>query len=823
MKKILNLLVTALLGAVLLVSCKDDDTTGLSLYGFNPNPAVRGETITFYGEGLGAITSVLFQGGAETAEITRGESSISVVIPMDARPGFIELKFAGGSYVTRSELTLEEPLENGAELFTYTDFTDKTNAVTVVGGKVYIVTKKQTDYLSDIVRVEFEGENAKMRYDADAIASAGGEEATTDAELVALSEKVDFVRGAHLVIVTIPEGARSGAVNLYNSSDDRFEAQEVQIAQSAAQGVTPDEGIIPGYTRLTVTGENFGLVTSIVFTGGVEVTPDEIDADENPLLEIAADGRSLTVMTKQGMQDGPLALQTKSGEVIATPEVTTVVPANLSSWTQNDLYKAGKNMTLSCNDTGDAEIDYRILTQIEKVYFYKADGSPIETSFEASGEYKCLNVIVPSEAIDGNIGIVTHAGKEAVAVEGLTLVKAAVTGCDTEVAGGEKFTVTGTDLDLIVSVRLGDTDCTFIPDSDGVTLEVATERTYQSGKVTLRQANGLELTAAELLEILAVGDITVTSMPVQAMPGEEITVEGQNFNMVESIYIGDVKVTSYTSRSDTSLTFLVPADVPAGAYPLTFNLAKGTTETSAQTLTISQTQSVTETLWEGSFDTASWAAQPVEASKFAALPADAVFTLTFDTPAESGAQLSFKNGADWSSLISATPDDPQWGCYTIQPGETSYEFRLDAADMAAVQANGMLLSGQKVVVRKLTATYSGGGSDAGSKIWEGSFDIGNWSANLELAASLFADVKAGDKLRINYEAYTSGSDTWYQLAISAMSDGWPALSDTGQFDVTVDSTMIEFTVTEAQASEMKSYGIALKGHTLIIKSVEIIR
>lgn len=934
--------------ALLLASCKDDDTTGFSLYGFNPNPGTRGEAVTFYGEGLDAVTSVVFQGGAEVSEITRNGSSISVIIPMTAQPGYIELKFAGGSYMTRSELTIDEPLESGAALLTYTDFANKTNGVTTVGGKIYVVTEKQTDYLSDIVRAEFEGEEAAVEYDADAIAEAGGEDAATDEELVALSEKVAFVRGAHLVIVTVPEGAKSGTVSLYNSSDDRFEAPEVQIAQSEAQSITPSENVIPGTTRLTVTGENFGLVTSVRFTGDVEVASGEIDANEDPLLVIAGDGKSLTVMTKIGMQDGPLALQTKSGDVIATPEVTTVVPAKVSSWTEGDLYKAGKNMTLSCSDTGDAQTDYLILSQIGKVYFYKADGSQIETAFEASDEHKCLNITIPAEAVDGKVGIATHAGKEAVAVGNLVLVKATVTGCDTEVAGGEAFTVTGTDLDLVASVKLGNTECTFTPGDGNTTLKVATERTYTGGKVTLTQANGLELTAAENLEILAVGDITVTSMPAQATQGDEITVEGQNFNMIESVYLGTTKVTSYTFRSDTQLSFIIPTDVPSGSYALTFNLTKGTTETSAQIITVAKTQLVEKAIWEGTqelpsgwsgslqiqasafegctaetlftlylttggsgqlqfksaadgwpelqsphnspywngvdltagdtnyafkfsaedlaavqqygmvvggqnatltrltkmvtevvgdrttvelwsgrhdTETNAWGVQLVEASKFAPLPADATYTVAFESPGATDAQLTFKDPTDWSALLSATPSDPEWGCYTIQSGETAYSFNLDAGDLAKVQARGMYLSGQKVVITKLSATYNGGGGSSGTstKIWEGSFDIGNWSAGLELGSTLFQDVKAGDKMRIAYETYTIGSDTWYQLLISAMSDGWPTLSDFTQLDVAAESTSAEFTVTEAQAAEMKAYGIALKGHTLIIKSVEIIR
>lgn len=831
MKKILNLLVLALAGAALLLtSCKDDETTGFSLYGFNPNPGVRGEAVTFYGEGLGAVTSVVFAGGAEVADITRNGSSISVVIPMTAQPGVIELRLGGGSYVTKSVLTLEESLESGAELFTYTDFENKTNGVTMVGRKLYIATAKQTDYLSDIVRVEFEGEEAAVEYDADAIVAAGGEEAATDAELTALSAKVDFVRGAHLVIVTIPEGAKSGAVNLYNSSDDRFEAPAVEIAQSEAESIVPAADVIPGLTWLTVTGENFDLVTSVGFTGGLEVTLDEIDANEDPLLEIAADGKSLRVMTKLGMQDGPLSLKTKSGEVIATPGVVTVLPSNISAWTENDLYKAGKNMTLSCNDTQDAAIDYRILLQIEKVFFYKADGSSIETAFEASEKYGCFNIAVPAEAADGRIDIVTYAGKQATAVADLVLVKAAVTNCDTEVAGGETFTVTGTDLDLITTVRLGDAECTFTPGADNTTLEVATERTYRSGPVLLTQANGLEITAAENINILAVGNILVTSMPAQAVQGDEITIEGSNFNMVESIYLDAVKVTSYTSRGDSSLSFIIPADVPSGSYALTFNLTDGTTETSAQTITIARTQQVEKTVWKGTTVlTAGWGASlQIPGTSFADCTTETLFTLYFCD--SNGGQLQFKSAADGWPELTSPHNSPWWNGIDIPDGDTNYAFKLSAEDLASVQQYGMIIGGQNVTLTSLTMLVEEIVAEGGDKsLWKGSHVIGtgwSWDERFEIAASAFADLPATFTLEISF---TLGSADYWQLKLGSIDgDDLSSPIEKGDADtqyhtvgLAAGQTSYSIALSADDVALLKSNGLRLTGYAVTLTEVKI--
>lgn len=710
MKKILNLLIMALAGALVCVSCTEDDTTGFSFYGFNPNPAVRGERITFLGEGLESVRSIVFAGGAEVTEIVRNGSSLEVVVPMTAEPGYIELRYAGGSYLTRSMLQLEEPLSNNAELNLYTDFEAKTDGVTTVGAKVYITTQHETDYLSDIERVEFAGDGAVVEWNAAAVEAAGGAEARTDAELLALSEQVDFVRGAHLLIVTVPRTARSGAVTLYNSSDDAFTTPEALIAQSVAESVEPREAVIPGFTRLTVTGENFSLVTKVVFTGGAEVAIGAIDEEENPLLEIAEDGRSLTVMTVAGMQDGPLALHTLSGEVIAAPAVETVVPTRISSWAQDDRYKAGAGMTLSCDDTTDADMNFRILTQIGKVLFAKADGSTVEAPFEADAEYNCLNVTVPSEAVDGALRIETLAGKQATAVEALTLVKAVPTGlAQSAVEAGASFTVVGKDLDLVAGVTLAGERMEFAVGGDGEELTVQTQVTSRSGRVVLTQANGLTSELADELVVEAPAVLTVTNLPLNGKPGAEVTLEGFLLDLTDRLYVGGIKIRDFAA-TETALTFTLPEVLGSGDHAVViYDFDDQAYEVGFITVKMGQK---TETLWSGRFDlaAAAWSVQLIEAAKFVSMPDDAVYTCTVE-PAEAGAQLTFKNAGDWSFLPSATPDDPEWGCYSLQPGETSYAFTLSAEDLAKVRANGMYLSGQNVVVTAFTATYAS--ADAG--------------------------------------------------------------------------------------------------------------
>ncbi len=806
MKKIFRFLVVALVGMLAITSCKEDDTVGFSLYGFNPNPATRGEAITFYGEGLDAIHTVRFVGGAEVTDITKEGSSISVIVPMTAQPGTIELCYNGGSYITKSAMMLNEPLASDAVLNGYTDYENKSNTTTMVGRKYYIETASDRDYLSDIVKVEFAGDEAVVEYDEAAFLAALGEEELTMEKLLELSEELDFVRSQYLVIVTIPQTAKSGAVYLYNSTDDRFTASDILLAQSMAESVEPATDIIAGQTELTITGENFDLVVSAAFTGGLTV--------ESDALTIAADGKSLKLKTVLGMQDGPISLTTKSGDVIVTPEVKTIVPAVFSLWAENDLYKAGKQMTLSCNDTEDAETNFAILSQIESLNFVKADGSALACDFELNSEYSCMNITIPAEAADGKIEVTTYAGKTAVATESLVLVKAAVTECATEVNGGESFVVKGSDLDLISEVLLGDQKCEYEVNAEATELTVKTERTYTSGAVVVKQANGLELTAQSNLEVLAVGKVLVTAQPEAAVQGTEMTIEGTGFNHIESIEMGGAKVTSYTVRTDTQFSFIVPLDAQSGETYLTFHLFDGSVETSINPLMIAQTRLVEVTLWEGSVDLGNWSGNvTLPASTFAEATTETLFTIHYEN--QGGGQFKIMDGT-WANL--EMPDkSPYWEGIDAVEGSTSYSFTLSADQLALVQATGMVLAGQKMILTKLThmVTEYVVIIETVTTIWEGSVDLAGWGGNVTLSAADFAGYTTSTRFTLYYENQGGGQfkvmdGNWTNLEMTDKSPYWEGV------DAPDGSTSFEFTLSAENLAAVQATGMVLAGQNLIL-------
>lgn len=673
--------------ALAATSCDEDDATAFRLYGFNPNPAVRGEALTFYGEGLSTVNLVRFVGGAEVTDITRSGNTISVIIPMTAQPGAIELCYPGGSYVTVSALQLDEPLASDADFNGYTDYESKTNGTTVVGSKFYIETALETDYLSDIVKVEFAGDEAVVEFDEDAFAAALGEEPLTEEKLFELSETLDFVRSQHLVIVTIPETAKSGVVSIYNSNDDRFTGPEVTIAQSMAESVAPMTNIIPGYTELTIKGENFDLVVSATFAG------DKVVELGNGL-NVSADGKTITLQTVLGMQDGAITLHTKSGDTIATEAIETIVPQEFAVSAADNIYKNGKDFTLKCTDSENEAESYAILSQISNIYV-----GGVEAAITADEASQSLVVNIPATApFESVVTLLTHAGKEG-NVADIVLVEPAFTTIPAAVDGGESFVVEGTDLDLISKVTLGGTECEFTANGEATQLEVKTERSFQSGALVAVSTNGTEYTLAEELVVNYVGEVMITSMPAKAAPGDEITLEGQGFNKVESVYLGATKVVAYTERSDARLSFIVPAETEGGDYNITFNLTTGVVETSPQMITISGMKIVEQTLWEGSVDLAGWSGNlQLPADLFADCTTETQFTLHYEN--QGGGQFKIQDGT-WTNL-EMVDKSPYWEGVDAAEGSTSYTFSLNAEQLAAVQSTGMVIAGQNLILTKLT-------------------------------------------------------------------------------------------------------------------------
>ena len=110
----------------------------------------------------------------------------------------------------------------------------------------------------------------------------------------------------------------------------------------------------------------------------------------------------------------------------------------------------------------------------------------------------------------------------------------------------------------------------------------------------------------------------------------------------------------------------------------------------------------------------------------------------------------------------------------------------------------------------------------GSAIWEGNTDMGTaWTANVQIAANKFADIKAGDTLK-----YTFTCEPDAQMKIASLAEGWPVIPgpnpDPEWGTINISDTSFSFVLTDADVTALKEYGMAVSGKNYTLTKVELI-
>jgi hypothetical protein len=544
MKRIIYM---AMCVALFATACNDDDDSGnVVLSAFGPTPVIRGQEISFIGENLDQVTSVIIPNEISVTDITVESSSvIKITVPMNAATGYVKLIYPGGTITTKTMIGYEEPLlAEGINV-------SPTGQILRAGGTVTI-TADEGNYLDHIVSVTFAGKDATVSEpETGAAETPDGYFTRNLSATTGLTESLSVI---------IPKGAATGTLVLTDDEENAYYTSEgVTIRQPVLAALAPLT--IKAGGQLVITGTDLDLVASVVFTGGATVHADDVDSNGQSLFNYQAADGSLAVMVPADTQDGAVKIVPYAGEEYSNTSgqtLTMVVPTNLSVQAET-RFKAGLKAVISGND----------LDLVTGLNFTGVDGATTFTY--ASGK---ITVTIPNTADDGTITL-SMASTKTVQTPAITLVKPAITSLSPmEFTAGEGFTITGTDLDLVTSVKVNNLACT-INSKNETAIEVTTPLTATSGKVTVTCENGVEVVSDASLTVNASTKPTVVNMPAKARPGEEITLTGTNLNYVENVYFGTVRVTAYTVRTATTLTFTIPSNAPLGQMPVTLKTYDG--------------------------------------------------------------------------------------------------------------------------------------------------------------------------------------------------------------------------------------------------------
>lgn len=673
-----------------------DDTVVFSA--FAPNPVVRGAELRIVGSNLDRIVEVQIPGADPITDIeviSSGKiSEIRVTTPkagaedVSVTGSVVIIDDAGNTYTSRTALSFTEGI-----------VLDSFEPASAMPGDVITV---KGDYLYNVQQIVL---NNNVYVTGDQITEKSRRE-------------LKFI---------VPSAAVTGPVTIgdvdENNNPDGLIPNNIPSETVLTIGSptvkAEDRGTLKAGAEITVKGTFLDMIEKAAFKvttpaadEGAEATVAYTDVE----FELAEDHNSIKVVLPATVVDGEIELTSFAGETFNAGAYKTVVPSDLAIAAET-RYKAGLNAVISGKD----------LDLVTGASLAGTALAPVLTDGK-------LTFTIPAEAVDGVVTLTLANGKT-VDTEAIELVKPMIAAMSPLelYAGDENIVVTGEDLDLVTGVTLGGRAAEY-EYADGQ-IEVVTSLTSVSGKVVLTLANGVIVESADEVKVNYHSKVIVTEMPAMQHIGEEVVLKGSNFSLVENIFIGDVKVTQYSLRTDEEVRFLMPWN-KAGMYNIQFHLFEGDVETVATQIEVGL-ERVFNTIWEGE-SYVTWSGGAVTnlswgGYDWTAVKAGTTILANFEV-VDDGAAVRFGNGS-WAALPTSktlTGADAD-GNISVAKGTTYLSFRLSAEDLAELQNNGGLVmcgTGFNITSIVLISEIS-----QEVTLWEGEADPQSYAVNLELGGA----------------------------------------------------------------------------------------
>ena len=695
--------------------------------GFAPNPVVRGAELRIMGSNLDQIVEVQIPGAEPITEIevvsTGRVSEIRIVTPaegaedMSVTGPVVIVDKNGNTYKSKTDISFKEGI-----------VIDSFSPANAMPGDVVTV---KGDYL----------------YNVQQVILSNGVYVTGDQITEKSRRELKFI---------VPSNAVTGPVTIgdvdENNNPEGLIPNNVPSKTELVIGdptvKAADRGMLKAGAEITVQGEYLDMIAKAAFrvtTPAAEEGGEATVADTEVDFALAEDNKSVKFALPATVVEGEIVLTSFAGKEFKAGTYTTVIPTEIAIAAES-RYKAGLNAVVTGNDLDLVSSAVLAGTALDIVY---ADNA--------------LTFAIPSKAVDGTV-VLTLANGKSIATEAIELVKPTITEMTPLelYAGDENITVKGTDLDLIVAAALGGREAEFEYANEEIIVKTAL--TSVSGKVALTLDNGVVVESADEVKVNYHSLVIVTEMPAMQHIGQEVVLKGSNFSLVENIFIGDVKVTQYSLRTDEEVRFLMPWN-KAGMYNLSFHLFSGDVETVATQIEVGLELDI-KTIWEGEASL-NWSGMQDLAwggYDWSTVKPGTVLTAYFTLHEADYWQVRFANGG-WTSIPSgveiASGLGQAEGNIPMTAGATYYAIKLTAADIdMLVNEGGLVMTGANYTLTKLTLT-----SEISQEVtlWEGELIADDWAnqpnvlsdAGVELAA---AGAQPGQIVYFYFEQI--GADPW---------------------------------------------------------------
>lgn len=696
--------------------------TAVTLASFGPNPVVRGSQLRFFGSNLQNIVEVNLPGMDAITDIEVVEkgkvSEIRVTVPVEGpMPGIVTLKAKDGSiYKTRKELTFTEGIE--FESFTAPAAAFPGDIVTLKG-----------DYMHLAHHVIFEG-----------------------------GEMVPVEEGStrHEAKVKVPATAVTGKIIISDGAEVEglfYSEKELVIGKPTVTKVASVQNVKVG-DEITLTGKHVEMISHFVFTMG----EGTVDADQKTLAE---DNNSLKFVVPAEATDGIVKAVSFAGDEFEACTIKCIMPENVAV---TNTPKAGQALVITGKN----------LDVVTKVNLSAAENASFELKDGA------INVTVPATATAGKVELF-HANGTSVSAE-YTLVEPVISSvAPLELfAGDEPVIVKGTDLDLVVKAEIGGKAAEIDPNSTDKELILKTAVTSVGGKVVLTIANSKTFTSTEEVVMKYHSQVIVTSRPDGQHIGEIVALEGTNMDLVETIYVGDAKVTKYALRTPEKIEFIMPWN-KVGPYELKFVLFNGDEEIQPAPINVELERAFT-TYVEGSYPVTWGETKIMTAAQVAELVNGEEIHIYYDVDAEpnDGYTQIRMIGDGWSFNDEGNPKyqwDPMGS--GIAKGASGVIVKIVDQELKTNCVKGISLVGNGCVVTKVESVRE---ISQEKTIWEGEAIATGWANQPYLLSDGGAElegVEAGATAHIYFEPIDAGAAWKIQFVEGHWGDTYCSLCSIG--------------------------------------------
>ncbi|MGN0213623.1 MAG: hypothetical protein ACI4AH_02305 [Muribaculaceae bacterium] len=522
------------------------------------------------------------------------------------------------------------------------------------------------------------------------------------------------------IVVEVPQEAIPGHIKIVFPGGEITSKSIITFDEPiTVDNVTPTD-VLAG-DIITVTGDYVNNIASVTFADGVVV--EAVDFKQISRKQLQIEVPKAAVSGKIVFSDG--------AEVPTLIEYETPLNVQSASYISIDktVVDAGDMVTITGTN----------LQLIEQVIY---PGEIADESFTVNAEGTEIQTVVPVETCSGAITLKQYSGN-AISTDEISFPTIEVLSVvpSSKIKVGDKVTIKGKLFDRVREMQVPGGAVLkpgegFTVSEDGLTIEFSAPSSMVDGKIILVQNSNISV-ETPTLSMMKMGNVFWTGNFALGNWANNLEVAAEKdasiWEAFSSAIKGPGKLTiNFAEDTNYGWWQLKPvyrSDWNTALGGLSSNIVEMAEGQNSLTLVISQAdvdmlydqgwafqgcnltiQSMEwesadgpQTIWEGNLvlDGGWGNNQQISADKFANIKdgSKVYFYYTLDTTSTYW-QLKPMDGT-WTALSYNNIVDPQWQCIGMEAGSTEFSMEVNSADVTALKASGMVISGCWLTVTKV--------------------------------------------------------------------------------------------------------------------------